>query len=274
MFPLHHPVGAGCSCGQASCTSVGKHPRTRHGLEDGTTDPEVVRAWWSRWPEANIGARTGDAFDVLDVDHHDVLAAARWPDTLVMPGGPVVRTGGGWHFYLQPTGRGNRARFSGEPKAPEPLDWRGAGGYVILPPSLHASGIRYVWHAPAELDLQPAPAELLAMLDGKANRTPESKPAPSTAPKPTFSGRPDLPPGRWSAAGLLGRLAVAVEGERNTVLNWAANKIGVDVRDGRTDSDSALGALAQLSEVALRIGLGEREIDATIRSGFTKGLAA
>lgn len=261
IFPLHHPAAAGCSCNDRDCRNVGKHPRTRHGLKDATTELAVVRDWWTRWPEANIGARTGVAFDVLDIDHPDPVDAARWPDTLVMPGGPVVRTGNGWHFYLATTGQGNRAGLGGDP-----IDWRGRDGYVILPPSLHGSGHRYTWHAPAELELQPAPAELLAMLD------PPKRPAPASVAHQLVER--EATPGRWNPSGLLGRLAVAAEGTRNDVLNWAAHRVGVDVRNGRALVDDALAALDQLADVAMTIGLSDREIESTIRSGYSKGVAA
>lgn len=259
VFPLHQPIAAGCSCGNAECTNIGKHPRTRHGLDDATTDLGVVRAWWSRWPEANIGARTGIAFDVLDVDTADVHdGTAQWP-LVDMPGGPVVRTGRGWHFYVLPTGLGNRARFAG------PCDWRGVGGYVILPPSLHATGSRYEWHAPATNELRPSPGELLDLVS-----------PPKPAPRPQLASvtqRYDPTPGRWSPAGLVSRLALAAEGTRNEVLNWAAHKVGADARAGKATEADALGALDQLAEVAARIGLADREIEATIRSGYRSGAA-
>ena len=46
------------------------------------------------------------------------------------------------------------------------LDIRGDGGYVIVPPSLHASGKRYTWelsHLPDETALAPMPPWLLAL---------------------------------------------------------------------------------------------------------------
>ena len=48
-----------------------KRPHGRlvpHGLKDASTDPEQIRAWWTAEPTANIGLRTGEHFDVLDVD--------------------------------------------------------------------------------------------------------------------------------------------------------------------------------------------------------------
>jgi Bifunctional DNA primase/polymerase, N-terminal len=66
VLPLHHPVrasdeeagGVGCSCGQRSCSSIGKHPLTPHGLIDATRDPAQLGWWWRRWPNANIGLLT------------------------------------------------------------------------------------------------------------------------------------------------------------------------------------------------------------------------
>ncbi len=46
-----------------------------HGCWDGTIDLDRVRAWWERWPSANIGVRTGELFDVLDPDGTEGIAA-------------------------------------------------------------------------------------------------------------------------------------------------------------------------------------------------------
>src|SRR5256885_2269598 len=78
VFPLHHAVAGGCSCSDPGCTDKAKHPRTRNGLDDASTDPEVIAAWWRRWPDANIGIRTGlpAGLAVLDVDpRHGGIAA-------------------------------------------------------------------------------------------------------------------------------------------------------------------------------------------------------
>ena len=70
VLPLHHPIGEGkCSCRKA-CGSIGKHPHTRNGYYDATTDEATISAWWERWPNANIGIATGmiSGLVVLDVD--------------------------------------------------------------------------------------------------------------------------------------------------------------------------------------------------------------
>ncbi len=68
VFPLHTPTkNGGCSCSNPNCDDQGKHPRTRNGLKDATTDEKQIRQWWTKWPDANIGLCTDD-FKALDVD--------------------------------------------------------------------------------------------------------------------------------------------------------------------------------------------------------------
>ena len=45
-----------------------KRPFTAHGFKDASTDPDVIRRWWTRWPSALIGVPTGIKFCVVDVD--------------------------------------------------------------------------------------------------------------------------------------------------------------------------------------------------------------
>ena len=39
------------------------------GVYDATIDPEQIKAWWTRTPDANIGLACGSYFWVLDVDY-------------------------------------------------------------------------------------------------------------------------------------------------------------------------------------------------------------
>ena len=70
VFPVHWAVDGRCSCGEADCDRVAKHPLSEHGWKDATTELEIVRRWWTRWPQANIGHPTGERI-VLDVDGAD-----------------------------------------------------------------------------------------------------------------------------------------------------------------------------------------------------------
>jgi len=51
------------------CKPRGKTPLTQHGVDDATTDEELIINWWRLWPDANIGIATGPSgLAVLDVD--------------------------------------------------------------------------------------------------------------------------------------------------------------------------------------------------------------
>ncbi len=269
VFPLHSPVTTGpkvgphraqCSCGAPGCGSPGKHPRTHHGLADATTDPDTIRGWWDRWPGANIGLPTGVAFDVLDLDGVEALDAL---DALAPPEAgtirtPMVRTGRGIHMYLAPLGARNRAGM-----APG-VDWRGTGGYVVAPPSVHhLHGDRYEWAEDRGPDM--LMAEVDPWLAGVVlNRRPKAARGAPGAPCGAGGSRYGL----RALEGELGRLATAGEGARNDTLVRAAYRVGQLVAGGELD---ARHAVTEMLRVAERIGLGEVEAERTVASGMTSG---
>jgi hypothetical protein len=172
VLPLHHPIGEGgapgghgCSCHARDCASPAKHPLADlvpHGLTDATRDLDAISAWWSRHPEANIGLATGHVFDVLDVDGPLGATSIRdfAAEHALRGTGPLVRTGsGGWHYLVAPTGLGNPS-----PRGLDHVDWRGRGGYVVAPPSMHHSGARYRFIRNLARPLPEVPAPLLDRL--------------------------------------------------------------------------------------------------------------
>jgi hypothetical protein len=240
VLPLHYPVahlqsaravpdgrviapqvGTGCSCGDRACGQVGKHPLgalVPHGLKEATTNRARVLAWWTRQPLANIGLATGHAFDVLDVDGPDGAAAIRAlaAEHGLRSSGPLVRTGGGgWHFYLTPTGLGNV-----QPRGLGHVDWRGSGGYVVAPPSRHHTGHAYEFVAGRDLDA-PLAAVPAALRDRLQQRQIE-RPAAPVVPLP-LAEAPAHPYARAALAEELGRVASAPVGERNRRL-WEAGR--------------------------------------------------
>src|SRR4051812_26870176 len=94
VLSLPHPPSPGCSCGNADCDSVGKHPRTYSGVYDATTDLHAIERMWSRRPDANIGIATG-AIVVIDVDGREALTAIRELENAheELPPTPCVVTG-------------------------------------------------------------------------------------------------------------------------------------------------------------------------------------
>ena len=245
------------------CKPTGAAPLTKRGFRDATTDVNQIRRWWTRHPDASIGVPTGIAFDVLDVDHNDFAeGVADLPDCTT-EGGPIVRSGGGnWHLYFKPTGLGRRIRFSNH------CDWLGTDGYVIVPPSGHESGGTYEWFTAGGIDLTDAPAALVEAV--MADRKPKASQTPYRAvsrPLSTPSVR------SWSASGLIARVGTATEGQRNSLLNWAAHTVGGDLHLGKTSTADAIAALGQLATAAERAGLETSEVDLTIESGYRAGLA-
>ena len=59
VVPLHGTNGGKCTCGRDNCDTPGKHPRTKHGIHDATTDSEPIKKRWQKWPKAKIGIAMG-----------------------------------------------------------------------------------------------------------------------------------------------------------------------------------------------------------------------
>ncbi|HZH33003.1 MAG TPA: bifunctional DNA primase/polymerase [Pyrinomonadaceae bacterium] len=184
VFPLHHPVeGNACSCSQGkACRSTGKHPRTRQGLKDATTNEGQVRAWWRRWPEANVGLAMGrtSGLVALDVDPRsggDASLAELFDEHESFPATLEALTGGGgFHFLFSHPG----VKFKNSSSVlGEGLDIKTDGGYIVAAPSLHASGKRYEWRGTAAPS--PLPEWLLTLLTTERAK-PEVK-AAAAAPR-------------------------------------------------------------------------------------------
>lgn len=134
------------------CRPRGKEPITRHGLHDATTDVDHVVEWWQAHPDANIGAPTGLTFDVVDIDGRAGVLAVYGADPETgerreLPaeiGHSLTARPAGHHLFIAPTGRGNTTSFLPS------VDYRGLGGYVILPPSVGPNGSRYRWTRPLD----------------------------------------------------------------------------------------------------------------------------
>jgi hypothetical protein len=257
VLPLWWAVDGVCACPKVSaCGSPAKHPTTPHGLTEASTDLTVVRGWWERWPLANVAIRT-DAVQVLDLDDDTDQTWAALRDIHI---GPMVATSRCCHIYFQPVlCAGNKVRLLGLP-----IDWRGAGGYVVAPPSIHAAGHQYYWVPGYGLD-RPLPKTPQWLVDLLV--------APTSPPRPPNFMRADVQrtQDKYATTALeseLGRLAMAGEGTRNDQLNRSAFSLGQLVGAGRLDAHTVHDALLS---VALRIGLGEVEARASIKSGLTNG---
>ncbi|GIV17757.1 MAG: hypothetical protein KatS3mg022_3192 [Armatimonadota bacterium] len=167
VLPLHGTRDGRCTCGKTDCPSPGKHPRTAHGVKDASDDPNVIRHWWSRYPDANVGIAVPPCVVVLDIDRGkrglDSIRGKALPDAA-----PCCRTGGGgWHYWFRsPDGVATKNSAN----IMRGIDIRTAGGYVVAPPSRHQTGRNYEWEQPLVPpdELPPAPDWLVQLLAAKS----------------------------------------------------------------------------------------------------------
>lgn len=130
---------------------------------------EEIETWWKKWPEANIGIVTGkiSGLIVLDIDGQEGLETIKAKNYPLPPTWASRTGGGGFHYLYKWPGKeiGNFAR-----KLPG-IDLRGDGGYVVAPPSIHASGKKYNWLIPPEgEELADPPDWLLELAETKGGK--------------------------------------------------------------------------------------------------------
>lgn len=132
------------------------------GFHEASVDLERLTWWWKRWPDANVAVPTGQTsrWIVLDIDgrhggfaslHHlKAMLQHRMNDFHRMDHVPLLdtltaQTGSGYHLMFRPPSTQevrNTTEYAGLPG----IDIRGEGGYVVVPPSLHPNGRRYLWY--------------------------------------------------------------------------------------------------------------------------------
>lgn len=143
IFPVCTPVLGTPRCfHHGHCNSPGKVALVKwKPYQDTRATEEVVRSWWGRWHEANIAMATGRAsgVDVIDLDGD---LATREAINRGISVGPWAYTGrvGGRHIWC--AHRDDAPTIFAKTGG---IDFRGQGGYVLLPPSLHHTGAHYRW---------------------------------------------------------------------------------------------------------------------------------
>ncbi len=204
------------------------------------TDEELAE-WFERWPEANVAIITGQVSGLVVVDA-DGEQGMDWLANNMPVTGVYARTGKGVHGYFRLNGQEvrNRARL-----APE-VDVRGEGGYVVAPPSMHASGKPYEFVFPDGMN----------GWDGLADFD-----FPAAKPSLASGGRGNLSGLGLEAIKPAVSLAPAAQGQRNATLarlagRWAQKGL---------DFDEVL-LLAKAWNAANNPPLGSSELERTVRS--------
>jgi Bifunctional DNA primase/polymerase, N-terminal len=155
MIPLSHDPSEAASLRDAAliyaswgwrvlpCQPLGKDPITHlvpHAVYDATADPDTIRGWWSRYPNANIGVAGGNGLLLVDLDLDKNANALRDLELLIgvaLPPTRIERTpsGGLHYFYMVPADE--------ELNGLDPItgvELRYTGRYVIVAPSILALG--------------------------------------------------------------------------------------------------------------------------------------
>jgi hypothetical protein len=224
------------------CTPGTKHPITRHGFRDASSDPAQIHEWWAQHPTANIGI-AAEGLLVVDIDGAD----NPWPGDperavdLAGAGAVALTPRGGRHFLFRRV-EGKAWKCSTGQLACG-VDVRTDGGYIVAAPSETKEG-PYRWADTLELEdcleqLPEPPAWLVAELDGLATQTPPLAPRSPTAGQ----GLPDANP--------------IPSGQRNATLAKLAGtmrRVGM----GLTEITAALRAANQTRCVP---PLDEREVE-------------
>jgi hypothetical protein len=247
------------------CLPRSKAPAVPRGFLSATTNPATIRRFWTN-PECNVAIPTGarSGFWALDVD--GAVATLR---ALEMEHGAIPKT------RTVATARGKHAWFAYPGSVPSTagrlgpgIDTRGDDGYVIVPPSVHQTGHRYVFLSDPRARIEPAPPWLI-----HAART---KPVKLITERAVAAVRR---PGRADAYGQaalraeIGTLAATPRGHRNDTLNRAAFNLFQLVAGGELGEAEVFTAL---HDACVANGLagddGWQSVHATIRSGRGAGL--
>jgi hypothetical protein len=264
----------------------GKQPASGRGWGKVRYDPEMLRAFYSANPKAGVGIKLGKAGGVVDIEVDDPEAGEETFTRLL--GGECVETKG-WT-----SARGHHSLFLWDDRLAKygvgviekDSDFPGIGIRLgaadpdsrdqiqsVCPPSpmTYKDGDRIVAGPPREWNgietIARLPDVFFSELDrilGRRQKPPGGQPA-SSAPNVLVRQR-------YGLAALdreIRALQTSPEGERNNQLNRSAFVLGQLVASGCLDRPAVESVLA---EAAQRVGLGDREIKATIRSGIISGM--
>jgi hypothetical protein len=129
------------------CQVGDKIPACEHGCLDASCDPARIRELWSN-PLFNVAIATGKPSGVFVIDTDRRKGGGVSLQKLEAQFGPLpptvkVITADGVHYYFKMPHGIDVRNSTGQIGVG--IDCRGSGGYVLVPPSLHPSGVRYRW---------------------------------------------------------------------------------------------------------------------------------
>jgi Bifunctional DNA primase/polymerase, N-terminal len=240
------------------------------GVKRATKDPQQIKEWWTRNPNAMIGVACGPASGIwaIDPDAPKIAGApngkANWESLKRKHGATHTHT----HTHLTPGG-GEHVVFKWRADRPltnsegnitgSGINVRGEGGYIIAPPSRRGDGKTYEVAEPLDFFcFAEAPDWLYELLRPKPKKISERAYASVRRPGGTGAiGR---------IQGILNTVATTTEGDRNKILFWGAMRVVEMVVDRTIPPSEGDRAFAALTSAALHAGLSQREIMTTLQS--------
>ena len=218
--------------------------RADKGEPGSSKDEAVIRQWWTQWPGALVGIRTGEVNGVvcLDVDRHGVSDGFKTLKTLdgVDPTqtATVLTPGNGWHiWYKFPADLASGTMLGAG------LDFQARGRMVIAPGCVRA-GKEYCYvNGHTLADLAPLPGSILAMLKRSAGQQ-----------------RLDT----WSA-----KIEATPEGDRHRIVRDACWALAHDVVKGKLDETEFRRRIADMASTCVP-ALDKLDVDNSIESALRK----
>ncbi len=128
-------------------------------------EDKEIKEWWTKWPNAMIGGITGKISHdfVIDVDNAqgDEALSQYLTESLLTP--TAITPRGGKHLHFEHPQDNITIKAGLLPH----VDYRGQGGFIILPPSVNSNGKKYQWMDGLSLEdipRSPLPIELLSYI--------------------------------------------------------------------------------------------------------------
>jgi hypothetical protein len=250
---------------------TGKQPNTsvhKRGLYDAFSKGHAGlmdrHAAFTHPNTTGIGILTGGQFDtgggyyVVDIDGED--GAAQWKALVgsgeYIPDRWAAKTGRGLHLWVADIEPWPTVKLGSK------LDFKGVGGYVAAPPSIHPDGHPYTWLLPpADESPMEMPEPLLAELrKRKALRDQAMIGKSMRKPVPVEDRIPGMIYNDVSHEGVIQKVREGGEGNRNNLLFWAAATLK---EEGASQAD-----FDRLLDAAVEAGLPRFEARRTMTSAI------
>ncbi len=167
MIPLFTPRSKGLN---------GKIPAIKAWQNKATVNRDQLNTWFKNPSTQNVGILTGESSGllVLDIDPRNGGEGSLIEIEKLygpVPRTPLVHTGGGgYHFYFK-----THSAIQSYQNILPGIDVKANGGFIVAPPSLHASGKYYAWDEKLPLDkvpFAPVPEWLIKFIHSKNRISP------------------------------------------------------------------------------------------------------